>query len=82
MAQGTTTSIRLPPHLREELEKATHKLHRGKNWIIMKALEAYLIELKQGNLAKEARRQSILATRADKQEENLWEDNSDTSGWT
>lgn len=37
-----TTSIRLPDELRQELEKASHNLHRGKNWIIIQALQAYL----------------------------------------
>lgn len=81
MAHGTTTSIRLPPHIREELDKASHTLHRGKNWIIIHALEAYLSKLDKNNLVKEAQRQSILASQANTEKENDWKDNSDTSGW-
>lgn len=78
---GITTSIRLPPQLREELEKAAHTLHRGKNWIVTEALQEYLAKLHHHELAKEARRQSILASRKKRKEDKSWEDNSDTSEW-
>ena len=81
MAQSITTSIRLPQNIRVRLEKASHSLHRGKNWIITRALEAYLAKLHQNTLMHEARRQSIRAGRADKRESKHWENNVDTSGW-
>lgn len=82
MSYTVTTSIRLPSNIRNELEETSHKLHRGKNWIIIKALEAYLPKVNKIAFAEEARRQSILASRADVEESDDWENNSDTSGWT
>jgi predicted DNA-binding protein len=41
MQHGITTSIRLSPELRNQLEEAASSLHRGKNWIITKALEDF-----------------------------------------
>ena len=82
MAHTVTTSIRLPPNIRNELEVTSHKLHRGKNWIIIKALEMYLAKINLITFADEARRQSILASHADVEESEDWENNSDTSGWT
>lgn len=78
-----TTSIRLTPKLREELEQAAHSLHRGKNWIITQALEDYLSKLSHTELKKEARRQSLLASKVEtSSEEEWWQDNADTSSWT
>lgn len=79
--QNVTTSIRLPSKLREQLEKTSRKLHRGKNWIITKALEEYLAKTGHEDLAKEARRQSLLVARLDKEADKDWEENTDTSGW-
>ena len=82
MAHNITTSIRLSPQLRLRLEKTAHALHRGKNWIIIQALEAYLEKLQFNLLVAEARRQSILAAAsAGNQENQWWEDNADTTGW-
>ena len=81
MTYGITTSIRLPPTIRTKLEKAAHSLHKGKNWIITKALEEYLTKINQQTLASEAKRQSILASQAVKKEEADWETNSDDTGW-
>ena len=39
MSQGVTTSIRLSNELRSHLEKVAQSVHRGKKWIITKALE-------------------------------------------
>jgi predicted transcriptional regulator len=78
---GTTTSIRLSPALREQLEAASHTLHRGKNWIIAQALVEYLGRLEYSTLAKEAQRQSLLSNQADA-DIQIWQDNTDTSGWT
>lgn len=81
MIHSVTTSIRLPPKMRSELEKASHKLHRGKNWIIIQALEAYLSSINQVALAEEARRQSLLASQAEDEASRHWEDDTDTTGW-
>lgn len=81
MAHTVTTSIRLPPNIRNELEMTSHKLHRGKNWIIIKALEMYLAKVNLMTLKEEARCQSILASGADTKESEDWENNTDISGW-
>jgi predicted DNA-binding protein len=89
MSHGVTTSIRIPAKVREELDEAAHSLHRGRNWIILRALEDYLskLGLDQKRLIKEARRQSLLANRSDQKkkvmkENQAWEDDADTTGWT
>lgn len=82
MTHNITTSIRLSPALRDQLETAAHTLHRGKSWIIVHALEIYLEKLHFNELAIEARRQSLLAAKEDnKKETKTWEDNADTTGW-
>ena len=79
---NVTTSIRLSPELRKQLEHAARTLHRGKSWIIIHALESYLEKLQLTLLADEARRQSLLIAAQDDEEENkIWEDNADTTGW-
>ena len=77
---STTTSIRLSDALRDELEAVSHKLNRGKNWIISEAIRTYLESLKKPSLEAEARRQSLLAAHKDKQD-SVWEDHADTQGW-
>jgi predicted transcriptional regulator len=80
---GITTSIRLTAELRQQLEEAANTMHRGKNWIITQALEDYFHKLNQQKLILEARRQSLLATQSENDKENnFWQDNTDTSGWT
>ena len=78
MAKSTTTSVRLPSQLVDQLEHASSSLHRGKNWIIVKALETYLGHLNQQTLQLEAKRQSLLAA---KEDQVSWDDEADTSGW-
>jgi predicted transcriptional regulator len=82
MAHLITTSIRLPPDLRERLEQAAHTLHRGKNWLIIKALEEFLGKLGQNALLEEAQRQSLLASQNEHEENEDWHRNNDTTGWT
>lgn len=81
MAIGTTTSIRLSPEIRQKLEWAAQSTHRGKNWIIAQALKEYFIRHGQAELAKEAKRQSMLASQPSQEDEEIWEKNSDTEGW-
>lgn len=63
MAKGITTSIRLESVLSKKLEKASHKLRCGKNWLISEALRKYLEQLENQDLIQEARRQSLLVSR-------------------
>ncbi len=75
------TSIRLNHDIDEQLEQAAHTLHRKKNWIINEAIKNYLTQLQTTNLAKEARRQSILASKSATMEETLWELSRDETDW-
>lgn len=81
MTKGITTSIRLEVSLSEKLERAAHNLHRGKNWIISEAVRKYLEQLEHPNLAEEARRQSLLVSKEQNLDNDLWETNSDHEGW-
>ena len=82
MTKGVTTSIRLEVSLSEKLEKAAHNLHRGKNWLISEAVRRYLEQLENPNLIQEARKQSLLVSSKQKnQDADLWETNSDQEGW-
>ena len=82
MARGITTSIRLEPSLNEKLEKVAHTLHRGKNWIISEAVRTYIEQLDNPDLIKEARRQSLLISKQNNPDADIWEVNSDHEGWT
>lgn len=75
------TSIRLNYEIDEELEQAAQALHRKKNWLINEAIKNYLIQLKTSSLTKEARRQSILASKKITAEEKLWEASADKTDW-
>jgi predicted DNA-binding protein len=81
MPKSTTTSIRLPTQLVDQLEHASSSLQRGKNWIIIRALEEYLASLNKESLMVEAKRQSLIANQAD-QKNDTWDEEMDTSGWT
>lgn len=78
---SVTTSVRIEQKLAQRLERAAARLSRGKSWIVSKALEEYLAKFNQDDLAAEARRQSILAARADrrKKPDHFW--NEDVPGW-
>lgn len=77
MSRSITTSVRLPPELKNQLEQAAHAMHRGKNWIVVQALQDYLAKLDDRYLAREARRQSILASKQSPPEEVDWEESID-----
>ena len=83
MNRSVTTSVRLTADLRLQLDHAAHRLHRGRNWIVSQALLEYLAKLGESKLVAEAQRQSLIASKADKanEESSLWEDNQDDSGW-
>lgn len=78
MSRKITTSIRLDEHLRRALEQRARRENRGKNWIISRALEAYLDEDPSRSLAEAARRQSILASRTDTDD---WTEAADFQAW-
>lgn len=81
MAKGITTSIRLTPELSQQLDYLSHSLHRGKNWIIIQALQEF--SRKNYTLfSEEAKRQSLLASQHEfNEDEKIWEDNIDIEGW-
>ncbi|MGH2577066.1 MAG: CopG family ribbon-helix-helix protein, partial [Actinomycetota bacterium] len=60
--KATTTSVRLPPELRQRLEDTARRLGRGKNWIVVRALEEYLAKGHDRAFIEEARRQSERAS--------------------
>ena len=79
---SSTSSIRLPDALRRRLERTAQRLKRGKNSIITQALDEYLRKVDSEELVAEARRQSLLASEADNQEElEEWAKMADTRGW-
>lgn len=80
MAQSITTSIRLSPRLRKALEIRARREGRGKNWVISRALESYLEDVEQEELAAEARRQSLLASSVSATVED-WAEGADFEGW-
>ncbi|MCB1713321.1 MAG: hypothetical protein KDH96_12875 [Candidatus Riesia sp.] len=82
MTKGITTSIRLDSTLSKKLEKASHNLHRRKGWLISEALRKYLEQLENTGLAQEARKQSLLASKQQNQDDDLWEVNSDLEKWS
>ena len=81
MPASTTTSVRLPNPLRQELERQARASKRGKNWIIKEALEQYLHGAAQGQLCQEARRQSEVASPNSPRDAGWGERGGDTDGW-
>lgn len=81
MSESITTSIRLSPRLRRALEQRARSEQRGKNWIISRALEKYL-EAEPLDLAEEARRQSLLASRSSAEDwADAWTEEADLEQW-
>jgi predicted transcriptional regulator len=76
--RSATTSVRLNPDLRSQLERVSHKLHRGKSWIINQALKEYLTRIENPLLKEEARRQSLLASQHD---DESWDEINDETDW-
>jgi predicted transcriptional regulator len=67
--------------LRDRLEQAARRFKLGKNSIITQALEEYLEKLNRGKFLEEARRQSILASDSPNEDEEVWLEHADTTGW-
>jgi hypothetical protein len=67
--------------LQDRLEQEARRLKRGKNSIIIDALEEYLAKLNRSEFLEEARRQSILASTSRSEDEDVWLEHADTTGW-
>ncbi len=80
MDKSVTTSIRFPKGLRERVEREAHKMGRTKNWVIVRAVEDYLGTVDAEARCREARRQSIEASRQTA-EESDWEEAADFRDW-
>jgi predicted transcriptional regulator len=78
---SVTSSIRISPELRARLEEAAEQLQRGKNRIIIEALEEFLDKVSRQRFLGEARRQSLLASADSGGDEDAWLQHADTSGW-
>ena len=81
VAQTITTSIRLPVQLRKQLEMVSRLKNEGKNGMIIEALKNYFQKFEKLDLVQEARRQSLLASKNDKDGSLPWEDNLDIDDW-
>lgn len=81
MSQAITTSIRLPYQVRKRLERVSHRFNKGKNGIILDALKDYFQKIEAASFKEEAKRQSLLASRKDREEASIWEDNLDIEDW-
>lgn len=79
--KATTTSVRLPPELRQRLEDAAHRLGCGKNCIVVRALEEYLAKGDDRAFVEEARRQSVRASEGVTPDQVFWEEAADTTDW-
>ncbi|MBI1789647.1 MAG: hypothetical protein HYR60_19100 [Acidobacteria bacterium] len=78
---SATSSFRIPDHLRLRLEETARHLGKGKSWILNQALEEYLNRADRHGLVEEARRQSVLASRAASPDEAFWSRRMDRRGW-
>ena len=69
----STTSVRLPDELKTRLERASRRLNKGKNWIVVHAVLEFLERHEMTDLRAEARRQSILASKQQWKDAEAWE---------
>lgn len=69
---SSTSSFRISHELKARLESAARTMKKRKNWILNRALEEYLDRHSRTHLAREARRQSLLASRTQWKDEELW----------
>ena len=81
MAHGITTSVRLPVGARKQLERVSRKFNKGKNGIIIEALNDYFHKMRRIALEKEAKTQSLLASGQDIADSAAWEENLDFDDW-
>ena len=81
MNKNQTTSIRLTPQLRQQLDCLSLCMHRGRNWIISQALQEYMYKNQHHTLAIEARRQSLIASQQTNTLDEDWHNSIDDSDW-
>ena len=74
-----TSSFRISEELSRRLSDAAARCGKGKNAILVEALSRYLMAIDRDWLAAEARRQSELVSRHER--EAGWYQVADTSGW-
>lgn len=79
--KSSTSSFRISNELRAKLDEAARRLKRGKNAIIVEALQEYLDKVNYQRFLQEARRQSVLASAVSNEDEEFWLDQADTRGW-
>jgi hypothetical protein len=65
MQKSVTTSVRLPRELKLKVERKAALAGCGRNRVIIRALESYLLEDEQAAYETEARHQSQLAAKLD-----------------
>ncbi len=78
---SVTSSFRISETLRLRLEATARHLGKRKNWVINRALEEYLAKAHHRSLSKEARRQSLLASRVTSADERFWGRQAATDDW-
>ena len=74
---STTTSIRLRPDLRQQLERAAQRTGLGRNTLVVQALRKFLQPDFQASLSEKARRQSLAASK----HEPDWERVAELDPW-
>ena len=75
-----TTSVRIKPHLRQELEWLSSHSGRGINWIIEQAVKEYFERKKKKLLLEEAVKDVIFLQARDKHDD-VWEQLHDDTNW-
>lgn len=78
-AMSRTSSFRLSDELHDRLDRFARRQRRGKNAVIVRAIENYLDRHERENLATEARRQSLLASSHDNDSDRFAQ--ADETGW-
>ena len=76
---SVTSSFRMSRELQRELADAAERTGRGKNAIIIEALVQYLKAMERESISVEARRQSELVSRNER--DGDWYGLADVSGW-
>jgi predicted DNA-binding protein len=71
--KSITTSVRLPRDLKRRIDRKAVSAGRGRNRVIIEALESYLREDGQAEYEAEARRQSQLAVKLDRPD-SAWDE--------
>ena len=79
--KSVTSSFRISETLRLRLEATARQLGQRKNWVINRALEEYLAKTHRAALAREARRQSLVASRVTTADERFWARQAAAEDW-